>query len=170
MIQFNARNRVSTTKASLIMAGLGVLMLAFAFGSQHLYDFQPCTMCIEIRFWISAAIIVALASAILGFLTRWGSRIAQMATVGLYAASAVEAIRLSMIEKGYLFSGCTPFTFYQEYLPLESWWPSMFEVQGLCGNPVMLFDEFAYSDASAVGLIGATLISLIIWIRSLKGW
>ena len=121
MIQFNARNRVSTTKTSLIMTGLGVLMLAFAFGSQHLYQFEPCTMCIEIRFWISVAIFTALVSAILGSFTRWGSRIAQIAAVGLYGAGATEAIRLSLIEKGYLFSGCTPFTFYQDYLSLHAW-------------------------------------------------
>ena len=168
MIQFNARNRVSTTKTSLIMAGLGVLMLAFAFGSQHLYQFEPCTMCIEIRFWISVAIFTALVSAILGSFTRWGSRIAQISAVGLYGAGATEAIRLSLIEKGYLFSGCTPFTFYQDYLSLHAWWPAMFEVQGLCGSPVMLFGPIAYSDASAAGLIGAALFSLFLWARALK--
>ncbi len=167
MLQFIQANRLSTTKVSMLIAFMGSALLLFAYISQHVFDYEPCTLCIEIRFWISSAICAALLSALLGLFNKWlGRSVNVIAILGL-AAGVVSAIQLSLIEKGYLFAGCTPFTLYQSSLPLHEWWPAMYEVQGLCGSPALLLNTVAYSDASALGLILSAIIAVVALIASI---
>lgn len=165
MSYVSVTQKFNTTSGALVTAILGMLMLGFAYGSQHLFGFEPCTMCIEIRFWISIAILAALISAFLSLFSKWGARIAQFLSFGLFGAGAIEAIRLTLIESGKIFSGCTPFTFYQDYLPLHTWWEGMYAVQGLCGEAVPLIGSISYSNASVLGLVAISVFSLLRFLR-----
>jgi disulfide bond formation protein DsbB len=165
MSYISGLQKFNTISAGLVTAALGILILGFAYGSQHLFGFEPCTMCIEIRFWISIAVIVSLISSGLSMFSKWGARMTQLVSAAFFAAGTVEAMRLTLIESGKIFSGCTPFTFYQDYLPLHTWWEGMYAVQGLCGEAVPLVGGLSYSNASVLVLCTISVFAFLRFIR-----
>lgn len=146
---------------SLLMTLLGTAFLAFALISQHVFGYEPCTLCIEIRFWLAAAVAVSITSSLISLEKRKIGAIGNMLSAGLFGAAAVWAAKLVMLERGMIQgAGCSPFTFYHQTLPLHEWAPSVFEVRGFCGEPAMILDVIAYSELSLLGLTALALYAI----------
>ncbi|WOF81781.1 disulfide bond formation protein B (plasmid) [Pseudomonas sp. FeN3W] len=146
---------------NLLMALLGTVFLSFALISQHVFGYEPCTLCIEIRFWLAAAVAVSITSSLISLEKRKIGAIGNMLSAGLFGAAAVWAAKLVMLERGMIQgAGCSPFTFYHQTLPLHEWAPSVFEVRGFCGEPAMILDVIAYSELSLLGLAVLALYAI----------
>ena len=121
-----------------------VLMLAAALILQHAFGWEPCTLCVQIRLWLS---LVAVLTFALLVAIRLHVRPLQLLLWPLVLASSGLAVydnaHLVLIETGVLeSSSCSPFPFYSFYLPLHEWLPSVFMSAGVCGQ----------SDYSILGL------------------
>lgn len=151
----------ATFRLGLLMTLLGTALLSFALISQHVFGYEPCTLCIEIRFWLAAAVAVSITSSLISLEKRKIGALGNMLSAGLFGAAAVWAAKLVMLERGMIQgAGCSPFTFYHQTLPLHEWAPSVFEVRGFCGEPAMILDVIAYSELSLLGLAVLALYAI----------
>lgn len=145
---------------ALSAGALGFMMLAIAYASQ-LFGFEPCTICVEIRFYLAIGIVTSLFTAMILALSLSAGRYFQCWAPLVYAYAAYQSIRLVLLERGTIFdAGCTPFTFYHDWISLHEWWPAMFQPQGLCGQAAHILPWLTYAEASAFGLSSLAIMTL----------
>jgi disulfide bond formation protein DsbB len=145
---------------ALSAGALGFMMLAIAYVSQ-LFGFEPCTICVEIRFFLSIGVITSLLTALILAISHSVGNFFQCWAPLIYGYAAYHSIKLVLLERGIIFDGgCTPFTFYHKWIALHEWWPAMFQPQGLCGQPAHLLPWLTYAQASAFGLTILTIMTL----------
>jgi disulfide bond formation protein DsbB len=112
------------------------VMLGGALLMQHLFGWEPCTLCIQIRLWllcggVISLLILALEAADL----RWPSLPLWPLLLAASGMAVYDNTHLVLIETGVLeSSSCSPFPFYAFYLPLHEWLPSVFMSAGVCGQ------------------------------------
>jgi protein dithiol:quinone oxidoreductase len=103
---------------------------------QHIWGWEPCTLCIQIRLWLLCGGVIGLLMYLLETL---GWRVLNLLLWPLLLTAAGMAVydnsHLVLIETGVLEStSCSPFPFYAFYLPLHEWMPSVFMSAGVCGQ------------------------------------
>jgi disulfide bond formation protein DsbB len=131
---------------------LGFMMLSIAYVSQ-LFGFEPCTICVEIRFYLCVGVIASLVTVIILIMSLSVGRYLQFSTPLIYGYAAYHSIKLVLLERGLIIDvGCTPFTFFHDSIALHEWWPAMFQPQGLCGQAAYILPWITYAEASAFGL------------------
>lgn len=111
-------------------------MLGAALLLQHVWGWEPCTLCIQIRLWLLCAGVI---SALMALVQALGLRSVSLVLWPLLLAAAGMAVydntHLVLIETGVLeSSSCSPFPFYAFYLPLHEWLPEVFMSAGVCGQ------------------------------------
>lgn len=124
-------------KALFALIGLACFaMLGAALMLQHIWGWEPCTLCIQIRLWLLCGGVIGLLMYLLETL---GWRVLNLLLWPLLLTAAGMAVydnsHLVLIETGVLEStSCSPFPFYAFYLPLHEWMPSVFMSAGVCGQ------------------------------------
>jgi len=124
-------------KALFALIGLACFaMLGAALMLQHIWGWEPCTLCIQIRLWLLCGGVISLLMCLLETL---GWRVLNLLLWPLLLTAAGMAVydnsHLVLIETGVLEStSCSPFPFYAFYLPLHEWMPSVFMSAGVCGQ------------------------------------
>lgn len=115
--------------ASFAMLGGALLM-------QHLFGWEPCTLCVQIRLWLLLGglftLLIIAAEAV-------GQRGLTLVFWPLLLAAGFLAVydnaHLVLIETGIVESfSCSPFPFYSSYLPLHDYLPEVFMSAGVCGQ------------------------------------
>ena len=111
-------------------------MLGAALLLQHVWGWEPCTLCIQIRLWLLCAGVI---SVLMALVQSFGIRGVNLLLWPLLLAAAGMAVydnsHLVLIETGVLeSSSCSPFPFYAFYLPLHEWLPDVFMSAGVCGQ------------------------------------
>ena len=123
---------------------LGLLLLCLALEItalvyQHVLGYGPCVLCIHVRLWLVVLILVA----VLGVTVRssWPGRvIAHGLTVLVTVAILERAWRLLGVERGTIAGECSFDLGLPAWLPLDQWFPQLFQVQEACGyTPVLPF-------------------------------
>ena len=138
-------SRATSLKPLLALIALACFaMLGAALLLQHLADWEPCTLCIQIRLWLlcgGGVSLLILAVEALGL--RWLTLPLWPLLLAAAGMAVYDNTHLVLIETGVLeSSSCSPFPFYSFYLPLHEWLPSVFMSAGVCGQ----------SDYSILGL------------------
>ncbi len=133
----NCANRSPLFWIVLILAC--VIMESIALYFQYVLDYGPCVLCVHIRAWILAILILAIAALV----TRKCAKARTALNVLLLAASVgmLERSYLTLgIERGFVDGSCTLNAGFPAWLPLEKWLPTFFEPWEACGyTPEMLF-------------------------------
>jgi disulfide bond formation protein DsbB len=115
--------------ASFAMLGGALLM-------QHLFGWEPCTLCVQIRLWLLLGGLFTLpiiAAEAVG--QRWLTLACWPFLLAAGFMAVYDNTNLVLIETGVMESfSCSPFPFYSFYLPLHEYLPEVFMSAGVCGQ------------------------------------
>jgi disulfide bond formation protein DsbB len=120
----------------LLIALACILMLAGALFAQHVLGWEPCTLCVQIRLWLSMTAIFALmiraASAVR---QGWLQLVLWPLLLASSGMALIDNVHVSLIEQGIMQSfSCSPFPFYYRTLALHEYLPAVFMSGGICGQ------------------------------------
>ncbi|GGK76158.1 disulfide bond formation protein B [Amphritea balenae] len=123
----------------LAIIATGLAMEAVALYFQYALGYGPCVLCIHVRIWVMAFIILAT----LGLLLR-NSRPAIISISGLTVIAALGLAERSWmtfaIERNLIEGSCTMGSGLPDWFALDRWFPAVFEPWELCGwTPELLF-------------------------------
>lgn len=140
----------------LAMLILGIGMESTALFYQHQLGYPPCTLCVHVRIYVLAFILVALFGLALGK-QRTPRIIAHLLSLLLSFGLAERAWNLLGVERGFIESSCGIDDGLPAWLPpLDKWLPSVFEPWVPCGyTPELLF---GVTMAEALIVLGAVAI------------
>jgi disulfide bond formation protein DsbB len=123
----------------LLLVVVGLSFESVALYYQYVLELMPCVMCIQVRIWMAALILVALAAL-------WMRRntfmilLAHMLTVVIAIGLLERSYQLLGTERGFTFSDCGMDLGMPAWFALDDWFPALFQVQTSCGyTPELLF-------------------------------
>jgi disulfide bond formation protein DsbB len=129
-------------KSSLYWLALVLIGLSFeavALFYQYVLEEMPCVMCIQVRLWVMALIMVALLVLVLRRL-RFIPVAGHLLTVVIAAGLLERSYQLLGTERGFVFGECGFALGLPDWFTPDEWFPAMFEVQTTCGyTPELLF-------------------------------
>ena len=139
----------------VILVLIGVALEAIALYYQYALDEWPCVLCIHVRLWVLAFIVIGLAAlAFTGSTTimRLMHGLTTIVMLGLLERS----YQVLAVERGWVFGDCDMELGMPAWFAIDKWLPSVFEVQTSCGyTPLILFNV---SMAEALLVISGTLV------------
>jgi disulfide bond formation protein DsbB len=112
------------------------LLECFALYMQHALGVEPCNECIYIR----AGVLGVAASGLIGALAprvrilRWSAIAVWQMALGwsLYRANLL--LNMEQKVREGLEASCGRFKGFPDWMPLERWFPEMFEPRAMCGT------------------------------------
>lgn len=124
--------------AALVL--IGIALEAAALYYQYALDEWPCVLCIHVRIWVLAFVLLGMVAF---FCTR--SKLAMCSAHGLntviMAGLLERSWRVLAVERGWIFGDCEMDLGMPAWFALDKWIPSLFEVQTSCGyTPLLFFD------------------------------
>ena len=124
--------------AALIL--IGAALEGGALYYQYVLDEWPCVLCIHVRIWVVAFMLLAMV-AIFCTNSIVAMRIAHFLNVGIIIGLLERSWRVLAVERGWIFGDCDMDLGMPAWFALDKWFPSLFEVQTSCGyTPLILFD------------------------------
>jgi disulfide bond formation protein DsbB len=147
-------------KSSLYWLALVLIGLSFeavALFYQYVLEEMPCVMCIQVRLWVMALIMVALLVLVLRRL-RFMPVAGHLLTVVIAAGLLERSYQLLGTERGFVFGECGFALGLPDWFTPDEWFPAMFEVQTTCGyTPELLF---GITMAEALIVVSAVFVPL----------
>ena len=141
--------------AALIL--IGAVLKGGALYYQYVLDEWPCVLCIHVRIWVAAFMLLAMV-AIFCIHSIVVTRIMHFLTVGIMAGLVERSWRLLAIERGWIFGDCDMDLGMPAWFALDKWFPYLFEVQTSCGyTPLIIFN---ISMAESLVVISALMLIL----------
>ena len=132
----------SLGKSGLYWLGLVLLGLSFetiALFYQYVIEEMPCALCIQVRLWMAALIIVSLLVMIL-CRVRFVSLLGHVLTVVIAAGLLDRAYQLLGTERGFAVGDCGFDLGLPAWFSPDKWFPAIFQVETSCGyTPELLF-------------------------------
>jgi disulfide bond formation protein DsbB len=123
----------------LALALVGLTFEAVALFYQYVLEEMPCVLCIQVRLWVMALIIVALLALLLPRVP-YILRLAHVLTVVVAVGLLERSYRLLGTERGFAVGDCGFDLGLPAWFSPDKWFPAMFEVQTSCGyTPELLF-------------------------------
>ena len=152
--------------AALIL--IGIALEGGALYYQYVLDEWPCVLCIHVRIWVAAFIILALL-AILFTHSITVMRIAHGLNVGIMVGFFERSWRLLAIERGWIFGDCDMNLGLPAWFALDQWLPSLFEVQTACGYTPLIAFGITMAESliiiSAIMLITSAAVFVASWLQ-----
>ncbi len=117
----------------------GIFLIAAALYFQYIRGELPCTLCIQVRLWVSIFIIVS----VIGLLLRNNkimNTLAQFSVVMIALALVERSYLLLGTERGFVFSNCGVDLGLPAWFAIDQWLPWVFRVETSCGyTPIIAF-------------------------------
>ena len=150
---------VSFKSSTLFLALAPLAMLALALVVQFAWGWDPCTMCVEIRFLLATCSLAGFLALALPKVFSWIS----LAPMALLSAGAFYLnAKLVLLEQGILQAfSCSPFPFYSKVFPLQDWLPDVFMSGGICGqnDHLVLGVSFTVWTLIGIGFLGVAVFN-----------
>ena len=106
---------------------------------QHVLEELPCVMCIQVRLWMMALIIVALLVLLLRRL-RFTPLAGHLLMVVIAAGLLERSHQLLGTERRFIYGDCGFDLGLPAWFTPGTWFPAMFQVETTCGyTPELLF-------------------------------
>ncbi|MBV0932357.1 disulfide bond formation protein B [Marinobacterium weihaiense] len=132
----------------LLMGALAAEAVALYF--QYALDYGPCVLCIHIRLWMFALILVALFA-----LLTPRCRKAQIGCHGLALVTALglaeRSWRTLAVERYWIESACSLDSGFPAWFAPGQWWPWLFEIWESCGYTPEMVAGFTMAELLAAG-------------------
>lgn len=153
--------RLAATAASawywlaLLLFGLALEGTALVY--QYVLEYGPCVLCIHVRIWVLALVLVSLPA--LALRRSWPGRLlVQLLTVAVLAGLAERAWLLLAVERGTVAGECSFDLGLPAWLALDKWVPWLFQVHEACGITPPL--PFGLTMAEALVPVSAVLLAI----------
>lgn len=143
----------------LLMEGVGLIV-------QYGMGIPPCSNCVITRAFIC---LIGLA----GILITIGNKTNKTIFYHLgYLSCLTGTLGANyfnydnfLIESGEKIATCSLESPFIEQLPLDSWFPSLFEPNAMCGTAVEVFGNITLTEITMTGLLATTLTSTAMYIN-----
>ncbi len=123
----------------LALLCLGLAMEIGALIYQYALDYPPCVLCIHVRLWVAAMILVASLGLIVNH-RRYLNTLSHLLMLGVMAAILDRSWNLLGTERGFTVASCDFNLGLPTWFAPDKWLPSVFEVQASCGyTPELLW-------------------------------
>ncbi|WP_417226350.1 disulfide bond formation protein B [Amphritea sp.] len=117
----------------------GLIMEAVALYFQYGLNYGPCVLCIHIRIWVMAFIILGIAG-LLCHKRRPLSLLISLLTVIVSIGFTERSWMTFAIERNLIDGSCSMGSGLPDWFALDKWFPAVFEPWELCGwTPELLF-------------------------------
>jgi disulfide bond formation protein DsbB len=150
----------------ILLIILGLSLEATALYYQYLLDEWPCVLCIHIRIWILAFIVLALLALLAGSNRRLTPGF-HLLNTAIMVGFVERSWQTLAVERGWVFGDCDMESGLPPWFALDKWFPAVFEVQTACGyTPLIIFN---ITMAEVMMLISSSLlgVSLVLLATSL---
>lgn len=144
----------------LALAAFGLLLQGIALYYQYGLDYGPCVLCVHVRMWLALLMVLALVAATL---CRWRAPrvVLLLASIGICVALSERAWQVVATERGWVIGSCEMVSGLPDWVPLERWLPSVFQIQEACGyTPDMPWG--LTMGESLLGLFPAMAVALLV--------
>ncbi|MDF2181076.1 disulfide bond formation protein B [Neptuniibacter sp. CAU 1671] len=123
----------------LLLIVLCVAMEGVALYYQYGLDYGPCVLCIHIRIWIAALLLISVVGLFLRHCPV-AQRILHPLTALVALGLAERSYQTLGVERGWIEGSCSFDTGLPAWFALDKWWPQVFEPWETCGyTPELLF-------------------------------
>ena len=142
---------------------LGLIAICIAMESIALYyqyglDYGPCVLCIHIRIWIAALLLIAIFGLIFRknyCLSKLLLGSATIASIGMFERSW----KTLGVERGWIVEACSLESGLPNWFALDAWFPYLFEIWEACGYT----PELILNITMAEGLVAiSAVLSMLI--------
>ena len=150
----------------ILLIILGVALEAVALYFQYALDEWPCVLCIHVRIWVMAFIIVSLIALFVRnnpLMNRVAHLFMLLSAIGL----AERSWQLLAVERGWVFGACDMDLGVPAWFALDKWFPLIFEVQASCGYTPQLLLGVTMAEALMVLSIIMSLVAAALSVGSL---
>jgi len=155
----------------ILLIILGLSLEATALYYQYLLDEWPCVLCIHIRIWILAFIVLAVLVLMVES-NRWLTPGFHLINTAIMVGFVERSWQTLAVERGWVFGDCDMESGLPPWFALDKWLPEIFEVQTACGyTPLVLFD-ITMAEVLMVfscSLLGVSLVMLAASLRQ-ESW
>lgn len=150
----------------IAMIGTCAILEGVALYFQYALDYGPCVLCVHIRAWIAAILVIGLLAL---FMRNSKPAMITLNAAGVIAtAGMLERAYLTLgIERGFVDGSCTLNASFPTWLPLDQWWPAVFEPWEACGYTPELVFGITMAEALIVTAALWTLLMLALLVSSL---
>lgn len=122
---------------TLVMIGLSFEAVALFY--QYVLEEMPCALCIQVRLWMAALIVVSLLVLTL-HRVRFIPLLGHVLTVVIAFGMLDRAYQLLGTERGFAVGDCGFDLGLPAWFAPDQWFPAMFQVETSCGyTPELLF-------------------------------
>lgn len=154
----------------LLIALLCAAMLGGALLTQFWLGWEPCTLCVQIRLWLSVAAAAALLLALAGATKQaWLAVLLWPVLLAAGGMAVFDNAHVVLIETGLMDSfSCSPFPFYSDYLPLHEYWPDVFMSGGICGQNDYFIFGIPFTGWTLAAVTALFMLILVTLWRSIR--
>lgn len=153
----------------LAVLAISVSFEAVALYYQYVLGEAPCVMCIQVRLWLFALIIVALVA-----LAQLRLRIrlvpVHLLTIVISAGLLERSYRLLGTERGFVTGECGFDLGLPAWFTPDKWLPGLFEVQTTCGYTPVLPFGISMAEALIVLSVIFVLIAVTMLVAAGSRW
>jgi disulfide bond formation protein DsbB len=114
------------------LVALGLLLETTALYYQYVLDYGPCVLCIHVRILVLGLVLAGLLALAVHH-SRGGRLLAHLISTLLLVGLAHRAWLLLGIERGFVAGECSFDLGLPPWLPLDHWFPLLFQVHEACG-------------------------------------
>lgn len=145
-----------TTVYWLLVLIFGMAMEAIALYFQYGLGYGPCVLCIHVRIYVMAFMLVALI-ALLSRHNRLMNILTSVTGLGLAIGLAERSWKTFGVERGFIEGACDMDSGLPNWFALDKWFPTVFEPWEPCGyTPELLFGI-----TMAEGLIALSVVAIL---------
>ena len=144
----------------------GIFLLSTALYFQYFREELPCTMCIQVRLWISLLVIVSF----IGLLLRNNkvvNALAQLSSILIAIALVERSYMILGTERGFVFSNCGVNLGLPTWFAIEEWLPWLYRVETSCGYTPEIIFGITMAEMLIVLSVTLLIVSLCVFLASL---
>ena len=155
----------------LLIALASAAMLGGALIAQHVFDWQPCTLCVQIRLWLTLTTLFALLLAAASAARQtWLAVLLWPLLLAATGMALFDNAHVTAIELGIMDSfSCSPFPFYYQSLPLHEYLPGVFMSGGICGMNDYKILGLPFTVWTLASIVALCVLVLATLVRSIRG-
>lgn len=149
------------------MIVIAVAAEAIALYYQYVLDQYPCVLCIHVRIWVFAFIVIG-AVGLFAHRNLTALRVVNLLSVIASVGFVERSWRTLATERGWIVElACSMEAGLPAWFELDAWFPAVFGVQVSCGvTPEMLFG-ITMAEALMVMSAGTLIVTALVLIASL---
>jgi len=141
----------------ILLIILGLSLEGSALFYQYVLDESPCVLCIHVRIWVLAFVMLAILASLVGS-NRWVTRGLHLINTFIMVGLVERSWQTLAVERGWVFGECDMESGLPFWFALDKWFPAIFEVQSACGySPLIIFN---ITMAESLMLISSLLLAV----------